>query len=314
VQSVSETTQIQDSIPDSPPIPHESTFARAVRLRTLREQKLKMDREIKSLKGATSLGDRQQVHCQRCGYDWMPYNPYVPPITCARCGTTAWMLPPTARSRKPSDPPAKCWRTRKEQRRPKVGDSVLRYRGREIRRTRKDRMLTAPPLTPPAPLAPWESAPVVTNLTGPWPWETPAIPPPPSTTDIGRSASVIPPPPTPSLSLQLHQLRDDEYEEQPERMTSHLPPPPPEPEIEEILTTVSTVVEVEQEVIPSEPEPSAGEAPTLPADAPSGDDGESLPIPENVSPELVGAPQTDAEREELAKAKEEAWPTTRSDD
>ena len=126
----------------------------------------------------------------------------------------------------------------------------------------------------------------------------------------------IPPPPAPSLSLQLPQLRDDEYEEQPERMTSHLPPPPPplEPEIEEIPTTVATVVEVEQEVNPSEPEPLAGEAPTLPAGAPSGNDGEFLPIPENVSPELVGTPQTDAEREELAKAKEEAWPTTRGDD
>jgi hypothetical protein len=127
-------------------------------------------------------------------------------------------------------------------------------------------------------------------------------------------AITIPPPPSPSLSLQLHQLRDDEYEEQPERMTSHLPPPLPPPEIEEIPTTIDTVVEVEQEVIPSEPEPLAGEAPTLPADAPSENNGESLLIPENVSPELVGAPQTDAEREELAKAKEEAWPTTRSDD
>ena len=114
----------------------------------------------------------------------------------------------------------------------------------------------------------------------------------------------IPPPPAPSLSLQLHQLRDDEYEEQPERMTSHLPPPLPPPEIEEIPTTIDTVVEVEQEVIPSEPEPPAGEAPTLPADL----------APEDVSPETIGMPQTDAEREELAKAKEEAWPTTRSDD
>ena len=85
-------------------------------------------------------------------------------------------------------------------------------------------------------------------------------------------------------------------------MTSHLPPPPPE--IEEIPTTVDAVVEVEQEVIPSEPEPPAGEAPALPADL----------APEDVSPETIGMPQTDAEREELAKAKEEAWPTTRSDD
>jgi hypothetical protein len=159
-------------------------------------------------------------------------------------------------------------------------------------------------------------------------------------------AITIPPPPAPSLSLQLHQLRDDDYEEQPERMTSHLPPPPEIEDVEietevmpsepkskrgqsdnngsgilqeyagdhiEPASEIVTSVEVAEEVIPSEPEPSAVEAPALPAGAPSGN-SELLPIPENVSPELVGTPQTDAEREELAKAKEEAWPTTRGDD
>jgi len=37
-------------------------------------------------------------------------------------------------------------------------------------------------------------------------------------------------------------------------------------------------------------------------------------LPDDVPPEQVGAPATDAEREELAKAKEEAWPTTRGDE
>jgi len=249
-------------------IPSESTVELAIRLRTLREQWLTLRKEVREAQKDALNFPRQHVRCLRCGYDWKPYDPFVPPITCARCGTTAWMLPPTSRSRKPSDPHPPSWRTRKGRRRAKTGDTVLRYRVEQITRTKQVRPTRT--FISETPLAPWERADGVTGIP----------PPPPIYEQRGTIAISLAPSPA--------------YEEQPERQTSHVP---------------SDVVAAPEEVIP---EPSADDNPAPPA--PPADATPPPPPPVDIPPDQIGVPQTDAEREELEKAKVDAWPTTRGDD
>lgn len=262
------------------PIPTEILFARFERLRMLREQKLKIEQEIRILAGDEALWERVPVHCKRCDWDWIPFSPFMPPITCARCGTTSWNRAPTKYSRKPGDPPAKSWRNRKGGRAPKHGDSVMRYRAREIHRKRPQNVNATPPVPP----APWEIAPLHLQPTAV------TIPPPPSTGVV----AIIPPPPT-------FALHADEYEPQPERTASHATPPPSPILMEEesLKKTAENINVVEVEVEQLQPTLERLEEITPPADVP---------------PETIGQPRTDAEREELARAKEDVWPTTRSDD
>jgi hypothetical protein len=266
--------------PPAPPAPTESTIEMVTRLRALREQWLALRLEVRAAQKDSINFPRQHVYCLRCGYNWDAYDPFVPPITCARCGSTSWMLPPTARSRRPSDPPSPSWRTRKGRRRAKVGDTVLRYRVDQPPRTRKVKVA-------PTPKAPWE---------------------------LEIMTTAIPPPPDPTASMPLSErfayYLDHPYEEQPERVTSHLAPPPSPTYSEQADIPIEVdhtpypfvdVLVVAEEVIPTDPEPSADDNPAPPAP------------PADVPPETVGTPRTEAEREELAKSKEEIWPTTRGE-
>jgi hypothetical protein len=207
------------------------------RLIDLRRQIRIAQTEIKSITGRVELVERKQVECMRCGKEWYPNNPYLPPVTCPRCGSTAWSQPPTEQSRKPSDPPAKSWRYPKGERKPKIRIRV--------------------------PKAPWE---IVTSVE---------IPPPPPL-PMGMT-----PPPPPMFT------RFDS-EPQPEVQSSHEPP------------TIEDTMQV-----------------TLDAARDDIQQNGLLPVIEeiilDVSPEQVGQPATDAEREELEKARSTVWPTTSSE-
>ena len=155
---------------------------------------------------------------------------------------------------------------------------MLRYR---VEQTPRKRRLarTLERLQPtPSRLAPWER-----DI---WMGSPATIPPPPA---IGILTEFAPP--------------SFVYEEQPERATSHLAPPPSPPEI------IDSADEVAEEVIPPEGEP---DSPIPPTDAGSPSRSDDPPV--DIPPDQIGVPQTDAEREELARSKEEAWPTTRTED
>ena len=99
----------------------------------------------------------------------------------------------------------------------------------------------------------------------------------------------IPPPPAPEPSFprwtgSLSDALREQSEPQPEIVTSHVTP---EPELTEDTPSAEIT-----EVMPAE------EAKEMYPDA-------------DVPPEQVGLPQSDAEREELQKAEESAWPTTK---
>jgi len=278
---------MSESATFTPLTPTESTVELAIRLRALREQWLALRLEVREAQKDTVNFPRQHVHCLRCGYDWKPYDPFVPPITCARCGTTAWMLPPTARSRRPSDPPAASWRTRKGRRRAKTGDTVLRYRVEQPKRNKIQRNWRPTPA--PTPRAPWEIAAIAGEA-------------------IHKGDTLrIPPPPSPANEVVMYNRYVESFEEQPERVTSHLAPPPSPTYSEQVDIPIEVdhtpypfadVVVVAEEVIPTHAEPSA-------------DDSPDHAPPADVPPETIGTPRTDAEREELEKAKVDVWPTTR---
>jgi hypothetical protein len=158
---------ILSPVSDTATIPESSiTVDHVVLLRSLRKELLSIQQRIRELAGPLALVERSTVDCLRCGFTWTPYNPFVPPVSCARCGTTAWNRPPTATSRRPGDPPAPSWRRRKGTRRPKF------------------RVYVEAP-----------SAPVTMTIASPAP--SPTIEPrfvPPSV----RHA--LPPPPSPSMS------------------------------------------------------------------------------------------------------------------
>ena len=249
------------------------------RLISLRRQLRVIQMQIREIAGEAALYKRQPVQCLRCGYDWFPYNQYLPPLCCARCGTTAWNEPPTATSRKPSDPPAPSWRTRTGTgRKPK-------YRVVVPRMPEEPTVTIIPRVVMPALRAPWEA---------------PVLPPPPAI------KPTIQRPPIPQYLGPPWPW--EESEPQPERVASHEP----------------VAVEVGTEVMPSATESNEDNIRGTSAEA--GDHTEpasvtSVEVPltlvvtqppvEYVPPEDVGIPRTDAEREELEKARAEVWPTTR---
>jgi hypothetical protein len=109
----------------------------------------------------------------------------------------------------------------------------------------------------------------------------PLLTPPPPIEESVKMLPDIPPPP--SISLYDH-LRRTEPAPQPEVVTSH-------------PTSLITPKTIEQIAEP------------LPQEMIAEYQEEVAAMPED-----VGVPRTDAEREELQKAQEEAWPTTRPDD
>jgi hypothetical protein len=137
-----------------------------------------------------------------------------------------------------------------------------------------------------------------------------------------RLTALLPPPPSPSTSAPAHtfstalpqeaamgtlsdwlrSLTDDQSEPQPERASSHAPEPPAPPSpVDNPMESVENVeAEINVEVVVEQPLAHV----TL----------ENITVLDDVPPEQVGAPTTDAEREELSRAKEEAWPTTRPED
>ena len=201
---VAEVTDITVS-PEAIGLPDPATLSldTVLKLQSLRRQLLDIQLQIRAIAGPAALVARSTVECLKCGFQWTPYNPFVPPIRCARCGCHTWNEPPTETSRRPSDPPAKSWpkRNRKGKRRPKLRvwaeGSGSPFVPREARST-------------------------------PEPIIQPTIFVPPSV----RSA--LPPPPSPgqftgSLSSHLAQLRVDESPEQPERTLSASVNPEPAP-------------------------------------------------------------------------------------
>jgi predicted Zn-ribbon and HTH transcriptional regulator len=271
---MSEGTQVDNDAVVATALAAPSTVLldRLARIRAIRAQLTLLKREYRLLTAGQDLRQLQSpVQCLRCGYEWIPNNPFSPPATCARCGTTAWDKPPLpgGRSRKPGDPPRPWWHGRRQSRKgpPKA---TLRFRIPEVdlpkRSKRKQAELKEATRVPFSDLV------------------VPIMSPPPATSD-DAAPMFIPPPPDPRWegSLAAH-LRGERDEPQPEIVSSHLAETP----------------------IMTEPE--------LALAAPAASVLEEITIAEDVPPESVGAPETDAEREELTRAKEEAWPTTRSDD
>ena len=114
------------TVPLNPLIPH-LTPSQLDELTQLRRELRIIQAQIREIAGEAALITRVDSDCLRCGYHWTPYNQYLPPICCPRCGTTAWNLPPTSTSRKPSDPPSPSWRIRKGGRRPKYREYVPKH-------------------------------------------------------------------------------------------------------------------------------------------------------------------------------------------
>lgn len=313
-----------------------------VELMDLRRERIRLDRRIRevlmlqrierglpihrNLEGDPSYPE-SPCHCLRCDYAWYPVDPTRAPKCCSRCGSTEWMLPPTKDSRKPGDKPAASWARRRSPR------TKLAERAKREREAAEKAAMNIPawrsasaPVPPPD--YPWDRAPLP-GLAPVAP--TTALAPPPSI------AAILPRPPDPatvSLSARLSQYRrQDDSPEQPER-TVTMPVP----------ATVAPSVIVEEEEIPDATDEAAdlraGEhhpaedhgdlGGTGPRDVGRTPDLDPLPaedhrpeavapapaaevIPEYVPAERVGAPSTDAEREELAKAQEAAWPTTKPD-
>lgn len=265
-----------NEVPTEPSAREVLLAARFSRISAIVDEIKELKKELRALTGAEDIaGLRTKVTCLRCGYDWWPNHPLLAPRTCARCGSTAWMKPPTRNSRKPTDPQAAWWRGRRQKR---------KGRARPILRMRPQ---TKPIMDAIVAQAPWEKA-------NPPAGDTLMIPPPP---DPGIT---MPPPPDPmwrgSLSAYLKGNHDEPV---PEMVTSH----PAE-------TSIVTAPEVETEVMPLE---SSGPTPGLEESAGDHTEPASVTSVEDVPSESVGQPQTEAEREELARAKEEAWPTTRPD-
>jgi hypothetical protein len=114
------------TVPLNPLIPH-LTPSQLDELTQLRRELRIIQAQIREIAGEAALITRVDSDCLRCGYHWTPYNQYLPPICCPRCGTTAWNLPPTSTSRKPSDPPSPSWRIRKGGRKPKYREYVPKH-------------------------------------------------------------------------------------------------------------------------------------------------------------------------------------------
>jgi hypothetical protein len=274
------------------------------RLAALRRERRRINHEINEIlrdaAGGIATVTRQPVVCLRCGWSWTPHNPLVRPRICARCSSSAWDQPPTASSRKPSDPPPACWRKREGKRRARLQLEPKRI---AHRRTKEEIAKDA------AEQAEFDMR-VANLVTKDFPVRT--SPPP-------RLTAILPPPPSPSapatmISTALPQeaamgtlsdwlrsiVTEDSSEPQPERVSSHATPPSPSP-VEKPMESVENVeTEINVEVVVEYPLAHA----TL----------ENITVPDDVPPEQVGAPTTDAEREELSRAKEEAWPTTRGDE
>lgn len=243
-----------------------SLYDRFNRLRVLRAQLLAIKLEIRRLAGATLDEPIPEVECLRCGWRWSPYNPFMPPLTCSRCGTTAWNKPPTENSRKPSDPPSPKWRTRKGVRRRYFR---VKLEGETWKRKTK---IDAPVVVPDKAVAPGIVRPMPTY-----------VPP--------RISAVLPPPPSPSpllgtLSERFAILRGERSEPQPETVASHPAP-------EEIITEL--VIDVVQTVESEGAAPRAAESERASSKSSSQGDAMGIPpTPKVMQPGLASASQPTA--------------------
>jgi predicted Zn-ribbon and HTH transcriptional regulator len=274
---VEESTQSIELI--EPSIEDHSVILRLTRINDIILQMKELRREMRTLKASSDLKQLlEKVTCLRCGYEWWPNNPVLHPSNCARCASTAWDRPPTANSRRPGDPPRPWWRGRARKHGPR---KIIRVRGKEK--------------------SPLETMLEEVRQSGPV-----TIPPPPDTglPAPARNISSLAPPPDPqwsgSLSAYLKGNGQDDPP-QPETLSSHEPPTP---------TPTPIVTYIGVEYMESAAQALAEEIKVVETAVA---EEERLTAVVDAAIEDIGVPRTDAEREELAKAKEEAWPTTRPD-
>lgn len=220
-------------------IPPELLFSTFARCQAIRAEISRLQLELKRLIGERHLRDVvRECECLRCGYCWTPYNPFSPPASCARCGSTAWMMPPTEKSRKPSDRPSPSWRKRKNaKRRPKFRVMRPAQDGEPAWR-RGVAAQAAPPLRD-------RMAELRTEMQA-------------DAAAAVASAVLPPPPPLPSSrlpSLSEHLARLAQQEPQPERVASHpAPEPPTEDSPDEMTATDYTTQEADDAADALEPD------------------------------------------------------------
>lgn len=198
-------------------IPPELLFSTFARCQAIRAEISRLQLELKRLIGERHLRDVvRECECLRCGYCWTPYNPFSPPASCARCGSTAWMMPPTEKSRKPSDRPSPSWRKRKNaKRRPKFRVMRPTQEGEPAWKRGSAAQATT---TQPSPASLRDR---MAKLRAEMQADAAAA---------VASAVLPPPPPLPSSrlpSLSEHLARLAQQEPQPERVASHSAPAMP---------------------------------------------------------------------------------------
>ena len=191
------------------PVDITETTARLNEVAELRAEKERIDKRISDLLVGTIYEPvpSSRFMCLRCGYgdtmngqpEWISYSGRVPK-SCSRCHSTAWMDPPTSRSRRPSDPPNPKWR---------------RYAGIKSRTAHNP---------PPASVRPPAEPIIPITLRRFEPPRAPGLPPPPPATRLS---------PQPRIQAMVEEDRVDEV-----MLARQMPSPrmPDEPEVPEVST------------------------------------------------------------------------------
>lgn len=315
------------NLPIAPGIPLTPRLRK--RLADLRAQLIQIQQEIRALGGHEALVQPWSVHCLRCGYKWIPHSPFVPPMTCTRCGSAAWNRPPTAKSRRPEDPPSPGWRPRKNTKRKihrvfvPVPDGYPLVMAGDPVPFGYVAPVTQAQLVAPKPDSPGLKAAIESlnppsqaeqmalsrALRPPWEEDSPLPPPPPL--PFARNVTYPPAPfrerfadaPTPESQASQHASAPasahvgaavDQHEFRRVESADSIDEFP-----EELVRPVDTVDAVEIAEIAEEY--------VSPQDIPAD-------IRDTVPAESVGQPRSPAEQEELDRARADAWPTTAGDE
>ena len=339
------------NLPIAPGIPLTPRLRK--RLADLRAQLIQIQQEIRALGGHEALVQPWSVHCLRCGYKWIPHSPFVPPMTCTRCGSAAWNRPPTAKSRRPEDPPSPGWRPRKNTKRKihrvfvPVPDGYPLVMAGDPVPFGYVAPVTQAQLAAPKPDSPGLKA-AIESLNAPSqaermalsralrpPWEEESALPPPPPLPFSRNVTYPPAPfrerfadaPTPEsqasqsapahahasahapapapahvgAAVDQHEFRRvesaDSIDEFPEELVR-------EPQLSDYTKTGTITVDAKfSPEVEAYIESAKMSLQDVPAD-----------IHDTVPAETIGQPRSQAEQEELERARSEAWPTTKGDE